>query len=1077
MTRPLNRIVSRTASLFALCLCIVLPVHGQNAQVAGTVMDSQGAVIPKASVTVLNKEKGISHTVETNSDGAYLVPFLVPAIYSITVKATGFQMVISDNIKLEVGQNARLDFKLQVGTVEQTVTVSGEAPLVNTTDGTVSTVVDRQFAENLPMNGRSFQTLIQLTPGVVVVPSNSSDSGQFTVNGQRAVSNYWTVDGVSANIGVTAGQIPGNGFSGALASFSVLGGTNSLVSVDAMQEFRIQTSTYAPEFGRVPGGQISIVTRSGTNQFHGTLFDYLRNDLLDANDWFANSAGLPKPKERQNDFGGTFSGPILKDRSFFFFSYEGLRLRLPQTQLTTVPDLAARQNATATVRPFLNAYPLPNGTDNLATGVAQFNFSYSNKATLDAYSIRIDHKLNDKLSLFGRYNYSPSEADLRGNGGSSLNTVSPTRTTTQTATIGTTWAISPAATNDLRFNYSRTDASTRNFIDDFGGAVPLASSPFPSPFTDQNAGFDFFILGLQNPVFLIGKTAHNQLQQFNIVNSLSLQKASHNLKFGVDFRRLTPFFDPAQYLQEPLFLNVQRAETGSPLFTVIDSSLRGTLLFNNLGLYAQDTWRVVPRFTLTYGLRWDVEFAASSIEGPSLTSLTGFDLNNLSSLALAPAGTAPYKTRYGNLAPRLGIAYQLRQSQDWQAVLRGGFGVFYDVATSEVGARIASSSYPFGGERRVFGGTFPLSSASAALPAITPPTSNGGALIGIDPRLQSPYTLEWNFALEQALGKQQSLSVSYVGAAGRRLLQTIVVRKPNANLAFGGGTTNAATSDYNALQLQFQRRLSRGLQALASYTWSHSIDTASAGSTAVRSNAFIPSAINANRGSSDFDLRHALSIGFTYDIPSPKLNYAANAILHGWSVENFITAHSAPPVNVSDFKYSFFSGGIRADVRPDLVTGQPFYLFGSQCSAAFQALGTLAAGHSCPGGKGLNPAAFTDPPADSSGTPVRQGTAPRNAFRGFGATQWDFAVHRDFPIHESLKLQFRAEMFNVLNHPNFGQPNGSFGLASFGVSSQMLGQYLNGGVTGQSNAGGGAFNPLYQVGGPRSVQFALKVQF
>ncbi len=295
--------------------------------------------------------------------------------------------------------------------------MQGGAPLVNTENATVSTVVDRQFAENLPMNGRSFQTLIQLTPGVVVVPTNVVDAGQFSVNGQRAASNYWMVDGVSANVGVSSGAVPGNGFGGTLASFSALGGTNSLVSVDAMQEFRIQTSTYAPEFGRTPGAQVSIATRSGTNQFHGTLFNYLRNDVLDANDWFADNAGLVKPKERQNDFGGTFGGPIFKSRTFFFFSYEGLRLRLPQIALSTVPDLAARQSAIAAMQPYLNAFPLPNGTDDAATGAAQFNASYSNAASLDAYSIRFDHKLNAAWSLFGRYNDSPSRIVGRNGAG------------------------------------------------------------------------------------------------------------------------------------------------------------------------------------------------------------------------------------------------------------------------------------------------------------------------------------------------------------------------------------------------------------------------------------------------------------------------------------------------------------------------------------------------------------------------------------------------------------------------------------------------------------------------------------
>ena len=360
--------------------------------------------------------------------------------------------------------------------------------------------------------------------------------------------------------------------------------------------------------------------------------------------------------------------------------------------------------------------------------------------------------------------------------------------------------------------------------------------------------------------------------------------------------------------------------------------------------------------------------------------------------------------------------------------------------------------------------TFPLSSADAAPPPIVPPNaSNGGTLFAIDPNLELPYTLQWNVAVEQALGKQQTLSVSYIGAAGRRLIQTANISSPNPNLSAAQLITNAGTSDYNALQLQFQRRLSRGLQALASYSWSHSIDTASAGSIGSGSNALSALNPSVNRGPSDFDIRNAFSTGLTYDMPAPKGNAFAHAILRGWSTENIIQARSAPPVDVYyGSAFVQLSNGFVTNVRPDVVAGQPFYLYGPQY----------------PGGKAFNPAAFTSPPLDpTTGLPVRQGNLPRNALRGFGLTQWDFAVHREFPIHESLKLQFRAEMFNVLNHPNFGPPVGNLGLPAalnpqFGQSTQMLGQSLAGG-----NVGSGAFDPLYQLGGPRSIQFALKLLF
>src|SRR6266702_539462 len=358
----------RCSLFFAVlvCLaCLTFPCGGlaqsELAGVYGRVTDQSGAVIVDAEVEIKNVETNQSIIVKTNQDGLYTIPSLHPGHYLISARKPGFKTVTVTELELNIQDNVVRNFALQVGSIAETVTITADDLHINTTDAAVSTVVDRQFAENLPMNGRSFQSLIDLTPGVVLTVNSVQDSGQFSVNGQRAVSNYWMLDGVSANIGLSSAGTPGNGLSGALGSFSVLGGTNSLVSVDALQEFRIQTSTYAPEFGRTPGGQISIVTRSGTNKFHGTAFDYLRNDLFDANDWFANSAGLPKPKERQNDFGGTFSGPILKDRTFFFFSYEGLRLRLPQVALTTVPDLLARQSAIPAVQPFLNAFPIPNG--------------------------------------------------------------------------------------------------------------------------------------------------------------------------------------------------------------------------------------------------------------------------------------------------------------------------------------------------------------------------------------------------------------------------------------------------------------------------------------------------------------------------------------------------------------------------------------------------------------------------------------------------------------------------------------------------------------------------------------------
>src|SRR3984893_14922688 len=336
---PVKRFSIQVCILVFACLAgLAICRADELAAVTGLVTDPNGRSVPGVTVLITNLSTNVTSRTLTNDQGIYRVPSLQPGIYRMTLDKDGFKSIVKSGVELHVQDVASIKFELQIGSVNETVTVEAGGLVINTTDATVSTVVDRQFAGNLPMNGRSFQSLIPLTPGVVLTANNGQDTGQFSVNGQRANSNYWMVDGVSANIGISASASIGSGLAGTLGSTSVLGGTNSLVSVDALQEFRIQTSTYAPEFGRTPGGQISIVTRSGTNQFHGAVFDYLRNDVFDANDWFADSVGLPKPRERQNDFGGTFSGPIVKDKTFFFFSYEGLRLRVQQTTITFVPD-------------------------------------------------------------------------------------------------------------------------------------------------------------------------------------------------------------------------------------------------------------------------------------------------------------------------------------------------------------------------------------------------------------------------------------------------------------------------------------------------------------------------------------------------------------------------------------------------------------------------------------------------------------------------------------------------------------------------------------------------------------------
>jgi len=1051
------RCVPTLVFLFLISLPSVLRAQSTNASVTGRVTDPSKATLADAKVAAVNTGTDFRYETTTSVAGEYTLANLPPGTYQLEVEKPGFKKLIRPDVILHVQDALAIDFEMAVGTVLDSITVQVNRPLVDTTSATVSTVVNQAFVENLPLNGRSFQTPIMLTPGVVVTATAFDDQGQFSVNGQRADANYFTLDGVSANFGVT-GYVPlVQTAGGALPALSVSGGTNSLVSVDAMLEFRIQTSSFAPEFGRMPGGQISIVTRSGSNQFHGTAFEYFRNSVLDANDWFSNANHLPKPEERQNDFGGVFGGPILKDKAFFFFSYEGLRLRQPGTQETAVPDSASRQQAPATMQAFLNAYPVANGGE-LGEGLAEFNASFSDPSSLDAYSVRVDHVINSKLTLFGRYNYSPSSLDQRGPIITTARVLSMTESVSssvQTFTTGLTELIKPGISNEVRANYSNHRVSTKYALDTFGGAVPLPDSVLFPPGTSSTIGsFALFIPGAGE--YTQGKLGTDEQRQVNLVDNLSVTKGSHQLKFGVDYRWLAPFSTPFSYRQYVQFTGMS-AKPGGALSGTAPGAISTTaqiaasfayqsnaLLSQNFSFYGQDTWRITPRLTVTYGLRWDINPAPKG-KNSANDPFTVVGLNDPATMTLAPRGTPLYQTTYGNVAPRVGLAYQLTEKPNWGSVLRGGFGIFYDLGQGSLGG--VSSGFPYFAEKIIFPAPFPLSPENATPPAFStnPPVSN---IQVADPNLKLPRTYQWNVALEQSLGGSQSLSLTYIGAIGRDLLRVTNLVNPNPDFLFVSLTDNSATSDYHALQVKFQRRLSRGLQALASYTFSHSVDIASTDAIATYINT--PGTIASpqiDRGNSAFDIRHAFTAGLTYAIPTPGSNKPTRAALGGWSVDSFVLARSAPPVNLMGALT--FTGGIDLYPRPNVVPNAPLELYGPQY----------------PGGKIFNSAAFTEPTAG------QQGDFGRNVLRGFGATQLDFALQRQFHFTERVGLRFRGEFFNIFNHPNFGPPNNDLTSPLFGRSTSTLASSLG------SGGPNGGFSPLYQIGGPRSIQLALKLQF
>jgi len=1050
----------RIAFLFACAVSLALPLAAQstNGTINGRVLDPSNKVIGGADILAINDATGVQYSGKTNQDGIYVVPNLPPGPYRLQVSKVGFKTLIKPDIVLNIQDALSINFTLPVGAIFETVTVEGGASMINTTDASVSTVVDQSYVKNMPLNGRSFQDLILLTPGVVTQSPQSysglGQTGEFSVNGQRTESNYYTVDGVSANVGAATGlaMVTGAAPSGSVAASTTLGTTQALVSVDDLQEFRVQSSTYSAEYGRNPGGQFAFETKSGTNQWHGTAYDYLRNGAFDAPDWFNDYFGTKEPSLRQNDFGGTFGGPVEvpglyhgKDRTFFFISYEGLRLIQPQAATAIfVPDATLRSNTPAALQQVLNTFPLPspNGIDDTANGIGQYIGSWSNPSSIASTSVRLDHAVNDKLRMFFRFSNTGSNSAARGN----ASYVPPTINTVlgyslQTYTVGASSVFTNRFNNDFRVNYSSNETTNQYVLNAFGGGTPVdlreltglgsASQPLVT-----------LIYGGYNLALYVKEQSGAQ-KQWNMVDAVNLSIGRHQIKCGVDYRRLAPSSAPTTPEVMYYYFSRSAVQVNSASFTAAATYAPAYPLYTNFSAFAQDEWRASQRLSLSLGLRWEVNPAPGVTQGLNAYAIQGSSLNTL---ALAPQGTPLWQTTYGNFAPRLGAAYVLRNTPGWETVVRGGGGVFFDTG-QQLGSIGFEEGPGFYASQFMVGGSFP--SGRPTIPVIVlPPAPGSYTPYAVAPHLQLPYTLQWNASVEQAMGTSQALTVSYVGSHASRLLQEnefFAPSNPNAQTFYI--VQNGLTSDYDALQIQFRRRLSRGFTVLASYTWSHCMDYGSQNIV-----------YGYQRGNCDFDVRHNLSTAFSYDVPNVGHNGFANAALHHWGLDDRFTARTGFPVTlngntiVNPTTLQEYYAGL------NLVPDQPIYLYGANCATVLQGSGDLQPGQGCPGGRAINPQAFANV---SSGS----GDAPRNFARGFGAWQMDLAVRRAFPIHARLKLQFWIEAFNIFNHPNFGTVNANLGQTTFGQATGTLASTL------------GILSPIYQMGGPRSMQFALKLVF
>jgi hypothetical protein len=1020
----------------------------ESARISGRVTDLTGAVIIGAQCKITNVETDTSLTTVTNEDGIYVFPDLHPGIYRLTIQKDGFRTVVQPSLQLFVQDAFNENFTLAIGPVSESVTVLADTSGWQTDSATVSTLVDDQFVQNMPLNGRSFQSLIALAPGLVVSSSAIEGPGQFSVNGQRSDANYITVDGVSANFSSTPLPNLSQSLGGAIPGFTSGGGTNALVSVDAMQEFRVQTSSYPAEFGRTPGGQISIVTKSGTNQFHGTAFDYFRNDIFDARNYF-DAPPLPKPALRQNDFGGTVGGPIRKDKTFFFFSYEELRLLLPETGSQAFFTASARAAIAPVYQPFIKAQPLPPANaslvdptcDNITIPcMAVLTAADSNPSNFSATSIRVDHSLTKKVLLFVRYNHAPSYDAIQN-----FEEVEYDKVNTDTLTGGATIAFTATTTDDFRANWSRSTGSTIHTLTSFEGGVPPPNSAFfPAGSPYSFATSQAVVAGVFD-----GTLFANVQRQLNFVDTFAWTLGVHQLRFGIDYRRLKPTSGGSNnYSAGEGSAGFQALLLGNVGLASQLTKFPYSVTINNYSLFAQDTWKVTNRLTLNYGLRWEINPAPeSAMSGRPLYSVQGvFDSNPL---ALVPG--ALWHTQYGNFAPRIGIAYQPAP----KTVIRGGFGLYYDLGYGNYGE--ISAAYPYMRFRFTsepglgvpFNLTNPAFQPFPFSTAITPIT---GGSVAIDPNLQLPLTLQWNVAIERELGAKQSLTATYLGADGRRLLREDTILLPVLMGNQAAAIWNGDYSHYESLQLQFQRRMSRGLQALVSYTFAKASDLGSNDGTGIESPS-VSQIVLPPLSPSDFDIRHSFAGALSYEVRAPRRGRIGNAILKGWAVDGLLRASSAPPINVTVGNLTATVGDHQ--MQANVVPGQPFWI----------------ADPTQPSGRALNAAAFSLP------APGMLGDFPRNSLRSpYSIDQTDLALRRRFDLTERFKLDVRAEYFNLFNHPMFGapgfnQPNTEFGILGFGKIDTTTNNAL-----GAGGASGGQ-NPLYSVGGPRSAQFTLKLLF